>query len=129
MQFSDLVFVAGGGGIGSVLRWLVGKLVKEQGPGGFPWSTVLINVTGAFVIGLLSVLFSVEWHDRYGSLLNAGVLTGILGGYTTFSTMQLDAAKLYHSGSPGKTVGYLLGSVVLGILAAGAGAQLARLAG
>jgi fluoride exporter len=45
-------------------------------------------------MGYLSVLFMVDWHDRHGAALNSAVLTGVLGGYTTFSSMQLDAAKL-----------------------------------
>ena len=128
MQSLDLLLVAIGGGVGSLLRWMVGKLVPTS-PGGIPWSTVLINLSGAFVIGYLSVLFSVEWHDRYGSVLNSGVLTGLLGGYTTFSTMQLDAAKLQTGGHAGKAATYLIGSVVLGIAVAGLGAGLARLGG
>ena len=60
----------------------------------FPLGTFLISVSGAFVIGYLSVLFKVDWHDRYGTALNSGILTGVLGGYTTFSSTQLDAAKL-----------------------------------
>ena len=125
MQSLDILLVAIGGGVGSLLRWLVGKLVPTSRDG-IPWSTVLINLSGAFVIGYLSVLFSVDWHDRYGTVLNSAVLTGLLGGYTTFSTMQLDAAKLQRGGSPGRAAIYLVGSVIFGIAAAGLGAWLAR---
>ncbi len=128
MELPDVLLVALGGGVGSLLRWLVGKLVPTHADG-IPWSTILINVSGAFVIGYLSVLFSVEWHDRYGSALNSAVLTGLLGGYTTFSTMQLDAAKLSKARSAGMAAAYLIGSVVFGIVAAGLGAGLARLSG
>lgn len=128
MQPLDILLVSIGGGVGSLLRWFVGRLVQPSREG-IPWSTILINLSGAFVIGYLSVLFSVDWHDRYGSALNSGVLTGLLGGYTTFSTMQLDAAKLQMGGSAGRAVMYLVGSVVLGIVMAGLGAGLARLTG
>jgi CrcB protein len=74
------------------------------------------------------VLFAVDWRDRYGAALNAGVLTGLLGGYTTFSSMQLDAAKL---GETNRTLAasYLALSTVIGLLAAALGAMLARLQG
>ncbi|WP_366520808.1 hypothetical protein [Sphingomonas sp.] len=55
-------------------------MVSSPKPGGIPWSTVVINITGAFVIGYLSILFSVEWHDRYGSFLKSAILTGVRGG-------------------------------------------------
>jgi len=126
MILSDVVFVALGGGVGSLLRWGVGKIFASETEGGIPWSTVIINITGAFVIGYLSVLFSIEWHDRYGSFLKSGILTGLLGGYTTFSTMQLDAAKMFRGGSGGKAAGYLIVQVAVGIAAAGLGAALAR---
>ncbi|MFZ3482994.1 fluoride efflux transporter FluC [Sphingomonas sp. 3-13AW] len=123
---SDVALVALGGGTGSLLRWGVGKLFPSSGRGGIPWSTVFINITGAFAIGYLSVLFSVEWHDRYGSFLKSAVLTGLLGGYTTFSTMELDAAKISRVGFAGKAALYLVVQVAVGVAAAGLGAALAH---
>ncbi len=75
-----LVFV--GGAIGSAMRWLVGLGVGEHHKGSaFPLGTLLINVSGAFMMGFLSTLFYVDWKDRHGSQLTAFVLTGVLGGY------------------------------------------------
>jgi len=126
MQAIDFFWVGLGGGLGSLLRWWIGRLVGERHHGWFPLGTFLINVSGAFVIGYLSVLFSVDFRDRYGSTLTAGVLTGLLGGYTTFSSMQLDAAKL--AGRSGwRAAAYLFGSVLVGLLAAGLGAWLAKM--
>lgn len=122
----DVMWIGLGGGFGSLLRWWIGRLVGERYHGSFPLGTFLINVSGAFVIGYLSVLFSIDWRDRYGSALNAGILTGILGGYTTFSSMQLDAAKLADKGQGRQAVIYLVLSVVSGLLAAWLGAALAR---
>ena len=118
-----------GGGIGSLLRWLAGKMLSSSEGAGIPWSTIFVNLTGAFVIGYLSVLFSVEWHDRYGSFLKSAVLTGILGGYTTFSTMELDTAKLVRGEGTGKAAIYIVGQTVLGVAVAGLGAALARAGG
>jgi CrcB protein len=122
----DVMWVGLGGGFGSVLRWGIGRIVGERYHGEFPLGTFLINISGAFVIGYLSVLFGVEWHDRYGTALKAGVLTGILGGYTTFSTMQLDAAKLAKEKHGVLAMPYLLLSVAVGTLAAGLGVALAH---
>ena len=122
-----LVFVGGAGG--SAIRWLVGKGVGERYKGiTFPLGTLLINVSGAFLMGLLSTLFNVDWKDRYGSNLTAFVLTGVLGGYTTFSSYQLDTANLYKKGGRG-LVFYWIGSVAAGLIAAALGAITARLFG
>jgi CrcB protein len=95
-----LVFV--GGAAGSALRWLVGVSVGKRHKGlSFPLGTLLINLSGAFLMGLLSTLFNVDWKDRYGSNLTALVLTGVLGGYTSFSGYQLDTANLYNKGGAG----------------------------
>jgi len=123
----DVVWVGLGGGTGSLLRWWIGRIVGERYHGDFPLGTFLINVSGAFVIGYLSVLFMVEWQTRYGTPLIAGILTGFLGGYTTFSSMQLDAEKLVNKGQGGKAFGYLAVSTIVGLIAAWIGAALARM--
>lgn len=127
MQPSDVMLVGLGGGAGSLLRWWVGRLVGERYHGRFPLGTFLINISGAFVIGYLSVLFAIHWQDRYGTVLSAGILTGLLGGYTTFSSMQLDAVKLRRSGGNGQAIFYLTASVITGLAAAACGALIARL--
>jgi len=123
------MWVGLGGGLGSLLRWWIGHLIGERYHSKFPIGTFLINVTGAFVIGYLSVLFSVDWRDRYGTALNAGVLTGFLGGYTTFSSMQLDAFKLAEQNRKGAAASYLLLSTIAGLLAAVVGAAFAKMQG
>jgi len=115
-----------GGGLGSLLRWWLGRMVGERYHGDFPLGTFLINVSGAFAMGYLSVLFDVDWRHRYGTALNAGVLTGVLGGYTTFSSMQLDAVKLTGTSGSLPAGFYLLLSVSLGQVAAWLGGALAR---
>lgn len=123
-----LVFVGGAGG--SVIRWLVGLGVGERYKGiTFPLGTLLINVSGAFLMGLLSTSFNVDWKDRYGSNLTAFVLTGVLGGYTTFSAYQVDAANLYKNAGRTWAAVYWAGSVAAGLIAAALGAITARLFG
>ncbi|MBI3795550.1 MAG: fluoride efflux transporter CrcB [Deltaproteobacteria bacterium] len=122
-----LVFI--GGASGSVLRWLVGLGIGERYKGGFPLGTFVINVTGAFLIGFLSTLFNVDWKDRYGSNLTAFALTGVLGGYTTFSSYQLDTANLYNQKERGVAALYWISSVGAGLVTAALGSWLARLLG
>lgn len=129
MNALDVMWVGLGGGLGALLRWRAGVLVGERYHGDFPLGTFLINVTGAFVIAYLAILFGVDWRDRFGNALNAGVLTGVLGGYTTFSSMQLDAAKLADSGKGWLATTYLLASTFAGLAAAVFGAWLAVLQG
>jgi fluoride exporter len=106
-----------------VLRWWVGRLVGERYKGHFPLGTFLINISGSLAIGYLSVLFNVDWHNRHGHgmVMNALVITGVLGGYTTFSSMQLDAAGLAAKQHARLAAFYLLLSVASGLLAAGGG--------
>ena len=129
MRSIDIVWIGLGGGLGSVLRWWIGRMVGERYQGDFPLGTFLINVSGALLIGYLSVLFGVDWRDRYGTSLNSGVLTGFLGGYTTFSSMQLGAAELAEKRRSVVAVFYLMLSVMVGVLAAWLGASIARAQG
>jgi len=131
MKPLDILWVGLGGGLGSMLRWWLGLVVGQRYHGNFPLGTFLLNVSGTFLIGYLSVLFGVDWHDRYGHgmVLNAFVLTGVLGGYTTFSTMQLDAVRLTARGRGWLAASYLLLSVAVGLLAGQLGAVFARAEG
>jgi fluoride exporter len=129
MTALDIQWVGLGGGLGSLLRWWVGRAVGERYRGEFPLGTLLINISGAFPMGFLSVLFAVDWHTRHGTALNALCLTGIIGGYTTFSSMQMDAVRLAGAKGNVRAASYLLLSIVAGLLAAGLGGAFARLWG
>lgn len=120
----DIALVGAGGGIGSLLRWWIGRLVGEKYHGKFPLSTFIINVSGAFIIGFLSSYFLLDWDNRYGSFLQSAILTGLLGGYTTFSSMQLDALKLTQTKQKMLALFYLLLSIIAGLIAAFVGAWL-----
>ncbi len=114
-----LVFI--GGALGSLLRWWLGSAIGERYTGKFPLGTFVINVTGAFVMGLLSTLMNVDWRDRLGSFFTALVLTGLLGGYTTFSSYELDPVMAYNKQERGIAFLYWVGSVAAGLLAAALG--------
>jgi len=127
MQVLDIIWVGVGGGIGSLLRWLIGMVFDRAFGSTYKFGTLFINVSGAFVIAYISTILALGWEHRYGDLISSLVLTGILGGYTTFSTMQLDAVKMSTGGAQVRAVGYLTTSVLAGLLAAAAGVALGRL--
>ena len=129
MTALDVLWVGLGGGLGSLMRWWVGRAVGERYRGDFPLGTFLINISGAFPMGYLSVLFAVDWHTRHGTVLTALCLTGIIGGYTTFSSMQMDAVKLAGARGQVRAASYLGLSVVAGLLAAALGGALALVRG
>jgi fluoride exporter len=114
-------FVFIGGALGSLLRWWLGSAIGERYTGKFPLDTFVINVTGAFVMGFLSTLMGVDWRDRFGSSFTALVLTGLLGGYTTFSSYEMDTVTAYNKRERGIAFLYWVGSVAAGLLAAALG--------
>jgi len=127
MQAIDVMWVGVGGGLGSLLRWQLGRLISNWTSMRFKLGTFVINVTGAFIIAYLSTAYLIEWQDRYHNLMAALILTGFLGGYTTFSSMQLDAVQMSEDGRPGLAIFYLVSSIVVGLVAAAVGVWLGRL--
>jgi fluoride exporter len=118
--------VAVGGATGSVLRFLLSGWVAGNWPRHFYLGTLGINLLGCLLIGLLSGLFLSRTDLPLE--LRTGLITGVLGGFTTFSSFSLEIMKLIEAGRAGEALGYLLLSVVGGVLAAWAGLSLARLA-
>lgn len=125
MEAIDIVWVGIGGGIGSVLRWQIGRVVDRHIASTFKVGTFVINISGAFVIAYISTLLTIGWEQRYDGVIASLVLTGTLGGYTTFSTMQLDAVQMASARHHAMALVYLATSVVGGLLAALAGFSLA----
>lgn len=126
MKPIDIMWVCVGGGIGSLLRWWIGQFIDARMPSAFKYSTLFINITGAFVIAYLSAALAIGWQQRYGDMMSSLMLTGVLGGYTTFSTMQLDAVKMVEGKRAGMALFYLAVSVVGGLIAAAAGVAVAK---
>ena len=115
-----LVFL--GGGAGSLARYLAG-LGLGRWSQHFPTGTFAINVLGSLLLGLLfGFAYAHEFrHERELTLL---IGTGFLGGFTTFSTFELEGFSLLSNGHVATAAGYLLGSVAAGLAAAAAGAWL-----
>ncbi len=126
MRAVDVLWVGLGGGLGSLLRWQLAHWVDRRFAWRFRLGTYLVNVSGAFVIAYLSAGLAIGWQERYGSMMAAFVLTGILGGYTTFSSMQLDTVQMVEERRYGLALFYLVSSIASGLIAVVLGVMLAR---
>ena len=117
--------VALGGAVGSLARYAVGMWVLSWSESG-AWGTFIVNVSGAFMLGLLmgATTARIEMH----SALRDGLAVGVLGGYTTFSTLMYQSLRQLETGSPTAAVLNLTGSVAIGIAATFAGLALGRTA-
>lgn len=123
----NLIFimaVAVGGAIGSVMRYLVGIGAGRLFGTDFPWGTLIINITGSFVMGLFAGLFATRWNLPQAARIFLTV--GICGGYTTFSTFSLDSFYLIERGEFVATAAYMIGSAVLSVGALIAAMHLVR---
>src|ERR1700686_2361900 len=117
-----LVFI--GGGLGATLRHLVNVVSARAFGTAFPYGTFIINISGSIVMGLIAgyLAFKGEASQPWRLFL----MTGVLGGYTTFSAFSLDTALLYERGATGLALFYVLGSVVLSIVGLFGGLALVR---
>lgn len=115
LQFLLLVFV--GGGIGSTLRYGVNLgAISLFGPH-FPWGTLTVNVVGSAVMGAFAGYLLTREPGTGSDALRLFFMTGILGGFTTFSAFSLDAVVLWQRGAAFAAVGYVLISVAVSVLA------------
>jgi CrcB protein len=116
--------IAIGGIFGCCARYAMTNAVQGALGRGFPYATLSINVLGSFLMGFLFV----QMTDRLSisPSLRVGILTGFLGGFTTFSTFALESLLLAEQGEGVKSLLYIVSSVVVGIAAAFLGAAIAR---
>ena len=120
----ELAVVAAGGAIGASARWWLGGLLAERFGGAFPWHTLVVNVTGAFLLGVLMALSAERGVIGNDWRLFAGV--GVLGGYTTFSTLSYESIRLVEQGLVLQGLGNMFGSGAAGLVAVVAGLVLGR---
>ncbi len=118
-MIKDILLVGAGGGIGSIARYLCGRWIGSAYPSAFPAGTFAVNIAGCFLIGLFfgltikSTGFTNDWR-----LL---LMTGLCGGFTTFSAFTLESIQLLKQDKTGLFFLYIAGSVVSGLLATYAG--------
>jgi len=113
-----------GGAIGSLLRFWMSTWVHSFVGRGFPYGTLTVNVLGCLVMGVLFVLFTERFSDS--TVLRAGILIGVIGGFTTFSSFSIETFNLIEQGAHLKALANAAGSLVLCIGATWVGVIIGR---
>ncbi len=121
---NEALAVALGGAAGAIARWLISARIGGWLGSGFPWGTLVVNALGSFAIGIAAVL-CVE-RFGLGPVARAGIMIGLLGGFTTFSTFALETLQLGEDGFAWRAAANAVVSVIACVAAAGGGVQLAR---
>lgn len=121
---TTMMLIALGGAVGANARFVVATLVARRWGARFPWGTLLINVSGSFLLGLILALPALG-----GAGARAFLATGFCGGYTTFSTFAFESVALGADGARGAALANLLGSVALCVAAAAFGGALGMTVG
>lgn len=122
---SELWVIAIGGALGAMTRYELGLWITNKWNQGFPFHTFIINITGAFLLGFLNILF-IE-RMTVSPLWRLGIGVGFLGAYTTFSTFGYEVITLLEGGSYTTAAAYALLSIGVGFAGVALGISLARL--
>lgn len=118
-----LLYIALGSALGGVLRYLIGGLIQRLAGTGWPVGTLVVNVSGSLLLG---VLLRHALTSGMSAELRALIAVGLCGGYTTFSTFSYETAALVEDGAWMRAAGYVAASVVLSLIAMFAGFAAAR---
>lgn len=111
------IWIAVGGLIGTLLRYQINLFFTARLGEAMPWGTIIINISGSFVIGLFAALTEAGGRWPVPPEIRAFMLVGICGGYTTFSSFSLQTLTLIQSGEIGRALGNIILSVTAGLLA------------
>jgi CrcB protein len=118
------VMIAIGGAAGAVTRYVVDGFIADRVSGAFPWGTLVINLSGAALLGLLFALATER--GVLPASIRGPLMIGFLGAYTTFSTLMLESWRLWEDGAGGLALANAFGSVVLGLAAVFVGLTIGR---
>jgi len=121
---NQVLAIAAGGAVGSVLRFWMSTWVHTFAGRSFPYGTLTVNVLGCLAMGFLFVLFVDRLSDN--AVLRAGILIGMLGGFTTFSSFSIETLNLIEQGAWLKAVVNMTGSLLLCVAATWVGVILGR---
>ena len=121
---NQVLAIAAGGAVGSVLRFWMSTWVHSFAGRSFPYGTLTVNVLGCLAMGFLFVLFVDRLSDN--AVLRAGILIGVLGGFTTFSSFSIETLNLIEQGAWLKAVVNMTGSLLLCVCATWVGVILGR---
>jgi len=124
-MLGNLLQVALGGAIGASARYLTGAAAARFLGRDFPWGTLIVNVAGSVLIGVLVVIVA---HRPSAQFAAPFMITGVLGGFTTLSAFSMDALTLYERGQFGMATAYVGGTLLLTLGGVAAGVMLARMA-
>lgn len=124
LNLAQILAIAFGGALGAVMRYVVSSGMYAWLGQGFPYGTLLVNVSGSFLIGLLSMLLLERFELE--PLLRLALIVGFLGAFTTFSTFSLETLNLLNQGAYLKAFVNMLLSVLLSVSAVWFGAMLAK---
>lgn len=119
MRMTSAFFVFLGGGLGSLARWLVGLGAARLLGTALPFGTLTVNLVGCFIMGVLARLIAPA--DAGGQGARLLMMTGFLGGFTTFSAFALDTAGLWLEAAPLRALAYVALSVLGSLAAVGLG--------
>ncbi|SFJ44266.1 fluoride efflux transporter CrcB [Celeribacter neptunius] len=108
---APLIQVALGGALGASARYLSGLGITHLMGKSFPWNTMFVNFLGSFLMGVIVVILAHEDGNRYAPLL----MTGMLGGFTTYSAFSLDAMTIFERGDYAFAAAYVAGTLVLAL--------------
>lgn len=106
------------GAIGAPTRYLVDDFVQRRHPGAFPWGTLVINISGSLILGVVTGL---ALYHGLGPIPKTAIGVGFCGAYTTFSTFSYETVRLVETGALGPAFANALGSVIAGLAAAALG--------
>lgn len=119
------LYIGVGGCLGAISRYWLGLRITGMTSSGFPWGTLIINLSGCFILGLFIILS--QSRLKLNSQLRLAISTGFLGAYTTFSTFSVETLGLFNEGKLLKAVVYVFTSIFLGIVLVWLGTYTARL--